>query len=453
MDVPVPPVPDAPVPDAPVPVAPPVPLAPLAPLAPPVPYPPHALALDPSAVAKTYIAQVMKFYTATDTYPPITARNALPFGQWFATILEVRQYTGSNVADRDGMFAMLEALPTHHTPWKQMYRCARAAVVASSAAGGGGAESVEYFFGVDVGTWLADQAKSFWELNAIQRSDLTILPGWRLLAARVGAPARPGTTIVVANPVSLERARHGVPAWPIERVYVSGLVSWAENAAREDAGIEQEIEEVLTAERLAASVRANAGAADDVDGVAGVDIVDDTADTADTADIVWADDGARGPAPPRRRKCRTHRASPQPKRAAPASPAAPAGVDELMAQWSAIYPAARASECPDWELSVGTFEWFQGMRQHRHAIPPDAAERLSEMPRWTWERSSAKWFRRLCELRQYMDTHGGTLPRLFSKAYQYHELSRWVWTQHMNQLKLHPEKRAALESLPGWTWS
>lgn len=93
----------------------------------------------------------------------------------------------------------------------------------------------------------------------------------------------------------------------------------------------------------------------------------------------------------------------------------------------------------------------------RGLLPPERVEQLEALPGWIWDGRAEPWWEKLEVLRGYVDEHG-KLPGQFDEwrgvkvgnflwgcraGYKDHE-GRW--------LQAFPDRVAALEAIPGWSW-
>jgi hypothetical protein len=95
-----------------------------------------------------------------------------------------------------------------------------------------------------------------------------------------------------------------------------------------------------------------------------------------------------------------------------------------------------------------------GLKGH-HVITPQRAAALEAVPGWTWEvgRETA-WEEKLAAVRAYVAEHARLPPARNPSG-----LGAWVSTQRQAKKagpkcknKMTPERVAALEAVPGWTW-
>lgn len=95
--------------------------------------------------------------------------------------------------------------------------------------------------------------------------------------------------------------------------------------------------------------------------------------------------------------------------------------------------------------------WRTGGR----GMNPARAAALEAVPGWSWAPGQGPWFEKCALLGQYVREHGCLPPRR-STRYRGACLDTWVSRQRrshrLSASSLTPEKRAALEAIPGWSW-
>ena len=93
----------------------------------------------------------------------------------------------------------------------------------------------------------------------------------------------------------------------------------------------------------------------------------------------------------------------------------------------------------------------------RYGMTPERAAALEGVPGWSWEPRAALWPERLEELEAYVAAHARLPPNSHPSG-----LGAWVTGQRQakraadagrkSKIKMTPERAAALEAVPGWTW-
>lgn len=97
--------------------------------------------------------------------------------------------------------------------------------------------------------------------------------------------------------------------------------------------------------------------------------------------------------------------------------------------------------------------WVATQIQRRNYLSFERQARLEALPGWTWNRRDEAWENSYSELRAYSLVNGNcfvTAKYLTSKG---RNLQTWITTQIVNKDIISEEKKALLESLPGWTWN
>jgi hypothetical protein len=92
-------------------------------------------------------------------------------------------------------------------------------------------------------------------------------------------------------------------------------------------------------------------------------------------------------------------------------------------------------------------------------MTPERAAALESLPGWEWAPTvfaEGVWRKRFALLREHVEATGRYPPR--RKAYRGFNLGEWVQRQRQAKKdarvgKMTPERAAALESLPGWSWA
>ena len=129
-----------------------------------------------------------------------------------------------------------------------------------------------------------------------------------------------------------------------------------------------------------------------------------------------------------------------------------------VAEHGRVPPYGDASGLGAWAASQRrTKKEMDAGRKCKHGVmTPARAAALEGVPGWTWEITARRWPERLAALRAFVAAHG-RLPPQSSQ-----ELGLWVATQRADKKaadagkacgkRMTPERVAALEAVPGWTW-
>lgn len=98
---------------------------------------------------------------------------------------------------------------------------------------------------------------------------------------------------------------------------------------------------------------------------------------------------------------------------------------------------------------------FQKSRQAAGTLEAERVQLMEELECWHWNKREAYFLEQLERLRRFVHEHGHARPEWNHQDEDGTELGKWV--DHMRQsLKkghLANDRRALLESLPGWTWA
>lgn len=96
--------------------------------------------------------------------------------------------------------------------------------------------------------------------------------------------------------------------------------------------------------------------------------------------------------------------------------------------------------------------WLGGWvaAQRRHCEDPELRRRLESLRGWTWDPDGDKWTRGISALTEYAEEHGSAAPPSSYRTEDGFKLGQWVVMQR--GMCQDPDRRAALEALPGWVW-
>jgi len=95
--------------------------------------------------------------------------------------------------------------------------------------------------------------------------------------------------------------------------------------------------------------------------------------------------------------------------------------------------------------------WVAEQRSNRKTLAPERVALLEAVPGWTWTVSEDTWDEKYLLLCAFATREGhARVPQ--SHVENGVKLGTWVGVQRQKQESLTPERRARLESVPGWSW-
>ena len=97
-------------------------------------------------------------------------------------------------------------------------------------------------------------------------------------------------------------------------------------------------------------------------------------------------------------------------------------------------------------------QWVTTQRCRKARLSPEQISRLESLPRWIWKPLETAWEEGFSALVKYAEREGHALvPRYHIE--QGFKLGQWVKVQRRDKNRSLTERRARLESLPGWSWN
>lgn len=122
--------------------------------------------------------------------------------------------------------------------------------------------------------------------------------------------------------------------------------------------------------------------------------------------------------------------------------------------------AETGSACPSQtEVTADGYRlgfWVAAQRSARQLgkLTPERAAALEAIPGWTWNVREARWWAGLTELKRFGATYGHVQVPRGHRTPSGDQLGRWVSNQRVawRAGQLTPERCAALDAVPGWTW-